>query len=45
MTKNDSENWNRRDDKRGWIFSNLTFLILMELHTTINDNGLTCNVV
>ena len=27
------------------FFSNLTFLILMELHTTINDNGLTCNVV
>ena len=45
MTKNDSENWNRRDDKRGWIFSNLTFLILMELHTTINDDGLACNVV
>ena len=27
------------------FFPNLTFLILMELHTTINDNGLTCNVV
>ena len=27
------------------LFSNLTFLILMELHTTIDDNGLTCNVV
>ena len=27
------------------LLSNLTFLILMELHTTIDDNGLTCNVV
>ena len=26
--KNDSENWNRGDDKRGWIFSNLTFFNL-----------------
>ena len=26
------------------LFSNL-FFILMELHTTIDDNGLTCNVV
>jgi len=31
MTKNNSENWSRRDDKRGWIFSNLTFLILYSM--------------
>ena len=45
MTKNDSENWNRGDDKRGWIIFQPQFFILMELHTTIDDNGLTCNVV
>ena len=27
------------------LFSNLFLCILMELHTTIDDNGLTCNVV
>ena len=43
--KNDSENWNRGDDKRGWIIFQPQFFILMELHTTIHDNGLTCNVV
>ena len=43
--KNDSENWNRGDDKRGWIIFQPLLCILMELHTTINDNGLACNVV
>ena len=31
--------------KEAGLFSNLFFFILMELHTTIDDNGLTCNVV
>ena len=33
MTKNDSENWNHRDEKRGWIFFQPHFFNLI-----LNEN-------